>query len=534
MCAVKGICERPTALGTIPPEYLPSRHYVDGPDAVVPEGAIIRKVNRKRGADRDDATTTSHPTDWYYNLPATHREACPFYNLPVHPEEMNAFTSPRLAVTSFTVAQTPPVRSHTRDVEIVFTGRSNVGKSSLLNALTESEIAESSQKPGKTQSLNFFALSASALKSRAEACHTLAYASPVDPYKQNQFLDNLLWGLDEPMSAKQKATYSDVVANHANGPVLYLVDVPGYGFAKAPKPVVDRWNALIGGYVRLRSPVRFPLEPEFRARYDEVVENAARRAKEDDAAPAAAKRAEPTMEDIARSLKGTGVKLGEVTPHMLLRLGVSEPTRMLQQLRQSGVKLDDDGAASSDDKQTAATPVIYEQPPPPTLNEDTSGSPLKLVVVLIDPKIGLQRQDIAFMDFMEAFEIPYQVVITKADRVKGDALEGVALSIAQSLFPHAYLHVYSGKTKEEVDSILQPRVSPKKLNDQMYKNDTEEFATPVEQLSANAEAAWVRAQKSQPRRFCSPLLFAVSSRDRRNLSSFKKMLLNAAYHHLPQ
>lgn len=81
-------------------------------------------------------------------------------------------------------------------VEIAFAGRSNVGKSSLINALLrQNGIARTSNTPGRTQELNFF--------------------------------------------------YTDDVP-------LFVVDMPGYGFAKAPKEKVDSWNELISGYLRGR------------------------------------------------------------------------------------------------------------------------------------------------------------------------------------------------------------------------------------------------------------------------------------------
>ena len=81
--------------------------------------------------------------------------------------------------------------------EIAFCGRSNVGKSSLLNALTgRRAIARASVTPGRTQELNFFEVGA---------------------------------------------------------PTLFrLVDMPGYGFAKAPVKVVERWKQLVRTYLRGR------------------------------------------------------------------------------------------------------------------------------------------------------------------------------------------------------------------------------------------------------------------------------------------
>ena len=83
--------------------------------------------------------------------------------------------------------------------EVCFAGRSNVGKSSLINALTgRKALARASNTPGRTQEINYFSLGAS----------------------------------------------------------HYLVDLPGYGFAEAPKPVVERWQRLLRAYLAGRQSLR--------------------------------------------------------------------------------------------------------------------------------------------------------------------------------------------------------------------------------------------------------------------------------------
>jgi GTP-binding protein len=83
--------------------------------------------------------------------------------------------------------------------EIAFAGRSNVGKSSLVNALTgRNTLARTSHTPGRTQQLNFFEL----------------------------------------------------------GRRLMLVDMPGYGYAEAPKQVVAGWTELVKTYLRGRASLR--------------------------------------------------------------------------------------------------------------------------------------------------------------------------------------------------------------------------------------------------------------------------------------
>ncbi|WP_370400342.1 ribosome biogenesis GTP-binding protein YihA/YsxC [Sulfitobacter sp. JB4-11] len=84
-------------------------------------------------------------------------------------------------------------------MEVCFAGRSNVGKSTLINALTGTKaLARASNTPGRTQEINFFTA----------------------------------------------------------GDSHYLVDLPGYGYANAPLPVVEKWQRLLKQYLSGRQTLR--------------------------------------------------------------------------------------------------------------------------------------------------------------------------------------------------------------------------------------------------------------------------------------
>ncbi len=94
---------------------------------------------------------------------------------------------------------------HDRLPEVAFVGRSNVGKSSLINSLLNRKgIAKVSSTPGKTRTINFFQV------------------TTTDPFARR----------------------------------FYVVDLPGYGYAKVAKSVRSHWRPMIERYLTNREPLR--------------------------------------------------------------------------------------------------------------------------------------------------------------------------------------------------------------------------------------------------------------------------------------
>lgn len=113
---------------------------------------------------------------------------------------MQLFHSARFVISVAELAGLPPAGLP----EIAFAGRSNAGKSTAINVLTQQKrLAFASKTPGRTQLLNFFELS-------------------------------------------ERDEHEQTVARG------FLVDLPGYGYAKAPDDQRSQWDRLVGGYVAQR------------------------------------------------------------------------------------------------------------------------------------------------------------------------------------------------------------------------------------------------------------------------------------------
>ncbi len=118
---------------------------------------------------------------------------------------MSLFDSARFRTSAASIAQLPGAGLP----EIAFAGRSNAGKSTTINVLTrQGRLAFASKTPGRTQLINFFALS-----------RRLPQSTPQKPLRED---------------------------------VGFLVDLPGYGYAKAAAETRSGWSELIAGYLANR------------------------------------------------------------------------------------------------------------------------------------------------------------------------------------------------------------------------------------------------------------------------------------------
>eukprot|EP00555_Chaetoceros_dichaeta_P014597 CAMPEP_0198271610 /NCGR_PEP_ID=MMETSP1447-20131203/49882_1 /TAXON_ID=420782 /ORGANISM="Chaetoceros dichaeta, Strain CCMP1751" /LENGTH=245 /DNA_ID=CAMNT_0043964289 /DNA_START=185 /DNA_END=919 /DNA_ORIENTATION=- len=137
---------------------------------------------------------------------------------PIHPKELFTDTTspPQTFQKSRFEYVSPKLFEHQLPTnpnvpEVAFLGRSNVGKSSLINAITHQKaLARISKRPGRTQQVNYFALVPHHVKDDGSAYRTV---------------------------------------DARNGPIGYLIDLPGYGYGKAPEETVDAWQAATQSFL---------------------------------------------------------------------------------------------------------------------------------------------------------------------------------------------------------------------------------------------------------------------------------------------
>lgn len=134
-------------------------------------------------------------------------------------------TSAKFIISATNFSQSP----HFALSEVAFLGRSNVGKSSLINALTrQKNLAKSSATPGKTRLINFFEVS----------------------FKLNLKEQNL------SVNSSQNAEFQSENSNPSDKFTLIFVDLPGFGYAKVSHAQRAEWDKNLDEFLKKRQAIR--------------------------------------------------------------------------------------------------------------------------------------------------------------------------------------------------------------------------------------------------------------------------------------
>lgn len=164
-------------------------------------------------------------------------------------------TSAKFIISATNFSQSP----HFALSEVAFLGRSNVGKSSLINALTrQKNLAKSSATPGKTRLINFFEvnfklnlkeqnLSANALENLSA---NLNLNSKQDLNSQGNESQNL------SVNSSQNAEFQSENSSQSDKFTLIFVDLPGFGYAKVSHAQRAEWDKNLDEFLKKRQAIR--------------------------------------------------------------------------------------------------------------------------------------------------------------------------------------------------------------------------------------------------------------------------------------
>lgn len=164
-------------------------------------------------------------------------------------------TSAKFIISATNFSQSP----HFALSEVAFLGRSNVGKSSLINALTrQKNLAKSSATPGKTRLINFFEvsfklnlkeqnLSENALENLGAS---LNLNSKQDLNSQGNESQNL------SVNSSQNADFQSENSSQSDKFTLIFVDLPGFGYAKVSHAQRAEWDKNLDEFLKKRQAIR--------------------------------------------------------------------------------------------------------------------------------------------------------------------------------------------------------------------------------------------------------------------------------------
>ena len=164
-------------------------------------------------------------------------------------------TSAKFIISATNFSQSP----HFALSEVAFLGRSNVGKSSLINALTrQKNLAKSSATPGKTRLINFFEVSFKLnLKEQNSSENALENLSAnlnsnskQDLNSQGNESQNL------SVNSSQNAKFQSENSNQSDKFTLIFVDLPGFGYAKVSHAQRAEWDKNLDEFLKKRQAIR--------------------------------------------------------------------------------------------------------------------------------------------------------------------------------------------------------------------------------------------------------------------------------------
>lgn len=160
-------------------------------------------------------------------------------------------TSAKFIISATNFSQSP----HFALSEVAFLGRSNVGKSSLINALTrQKNLAKSSATPGKTRLINFFEVNFKLnLKEQnlsENALENLGANSKQDLNSQGNESQNL------SKNSSQNTEFQSENSNPSDKFTLIFVDLPGFGYAKVSHAQRAEWDKNLDEFLKKRQAIR--------------------------------------------------------------------------------------------------------------------------------------------------------------------------------------------------------------------------------------------------------------------------------------
>lgn len=166
-------------------------------------------------------------------------------------------TSAKFIISATNFSQSP----HFALSEVAFLGRSNVGKSSLINALTrQKNLAKSSATPGKTRLINFFEVSFKlnlkeqnlSENAKFQSENSNATLNSNENLKSN-FCENSKENLN---SHENLSTNSNTNSSQSDKFTLVFVDLPGFGYAKVSHAQRAEWDKNLDEFLKKRQAIR--------------------------------------------------------------------------------------------------------------------------------------------------------------------------------------------------------------------------------------------------------------------------------------